>query len=359
MIVCPHDYLPKSFPVDQIREDGWASEQSASLTDRQLMELKNDFWLKLLVPKSIGGLEKEFPEVLHLLEASAWVEGNFGWTVNLGAVSGIFAGYLSKEIAKNVFVDPKCCVAGSLALTGLAEQIDGGYLLSGGWRFASGSHHATWFSASCHLTKNGHFLLSDDGHPLSRSFLIPAQLVSVGDNWPSLGLRASSSNNFGLKHVFVSDSYSFDLSAPSPFCKGPLYRIPYSIIGDFSMAAMVTGMTFHLLELSSKSIPPVLFESLRDQLELSRSILFRCCEELWDNFTLPEPALMGENIYQRQIFCLADRLRHIVFDASHYLGFEILRENTEQSRVFRDLLTAFQHKLLNSNTPASDRTREH
>ena len=88
-----------------------------------------------------------------------------------------------------------------LAGSGRAEKVDGGYRVSGRKVFASGSPAADLFSTMAVL---------DDPEtvPTVLHFAIPltAPGVSVADNWRTLGMRGTGSNDVTLDGVFVPES---------------------------------------------------------------------------------------------------------------------------------------------------------
>jgi alkylation response protein AidB-like acyl-CoA dehydrogenase len=88
-----------------------------------------------------------------------------------------------------------------LAGSGRAEKVDGGYRVSARKIFASGSPAADLFSTMA---------VHDDPAegPTVIHFVIPfdAPGVKVHDNWRTLGMRATGSNDVTLDNVFVPDA---------------------------------------------------------------------------------------------------------------------------------------------------------
>src|SRR5690242_9315035 len=88
-----------------------------------------------------------------------------------------------------------------LAGTGRAEKVDGGYRVSARKIFASGSPAADLFSTMAVYDDPA------DG-PTVLHFVIPFDTpgVRVHDNWRTLGMRATGSNDVTLDGVFVPDA---------------------------------------------------------------------------------------------------------------------------------------------------------
>jgi len=85
--------------------------------------------------------------------------------------------------------------------SGRAEKVDGGYRVTGRKIFASGSPAADLFSTMAVYEDPA------DG-PTVIHFVIPldAPGVKVHDNWRTLGMRATGSNDVTLDNVFVADA---------------------------------------------------------------------------------------------------------------------------------------------------------
>ncbi|MEJ7678724.1 MAG: hypothetical protein WKG06_12875 [Segetibacter sp.] len=176
----PSQLLSKD-DIHLIRSYSLIAEGQGALTPAQLQLIYDRRWFKVMVPAYAGGLELSLPETMHLLEAAAWADGSFGWVLNLGAGANMFAAFLPAEIGKKLFIHPEICLAGSGALSGKAEKIDGGYIVNGTWKYASGASHSSFFSVSCILTQNGEPTKDKKGGFKTRSFIIPRHQVTVSE----------------------------------------------------------------------------------------------------------------------------------------------------------------------------------
>src|SRR5690606_29831941 len=115
--------------------------------------------------------------------------------------------------------------------TGQAKVTEGGYVLSGRWKYASGANHATHFTANAWLVDD-----AQQKEPAFRSFIIPAHEVLNHRNWEAIGLKSTSSNDFSIDKIFVPHSATFSLSQPSTQSKGALYQFPFSTLAIVNMA---------------------------------------------------------------------------------------------------------------------------
>jgi hypothetical protein len=72
-------------------------------------------------------------------------DGSTGWVTCQNNGCSMSAAYLAPETAREIFGPSTGILAwGPPGAPYEAQPVEGGYRISGKWRFASGSHHATW-----------------------------------------------------------------------------------------------------------------------------------------------------------------------------------------------------------------------
>ena len=140
--------------VKTIRDTSEEAEKSGKIHPDQLAVIYEQQWFKLLVPAVYSGLERPIPELVRLEESISWANGSVGWVVTLCSGAGWFGGFIQTQLTVKIFNISNVCLAGSGAVTGEAIITTNGYKISGTWKYASGAHHATHFTANC-LIKNG------------------------------------------------------------------------------------------------------------------------------------------------------------------------------------------------------------
>ena len=348
----------------RLREYTVETEQNGSLPSAVLDIIYQERWFQLLVPAAFGGLEVTLPDAVKLFEALAWADANIGWCVNLGAGANMFAGYLDAVVAKNVFSDPKTCCAGSGAITGTARQTEGGYILSGRWKYASGANHATHFTANAYLQDEAGHTLTEDGQAVFRSFIVPAEQVINHHTWNALGLKATSSNDFEIREVFVPDAHTFTLLRPSDFAQGPLYRFPFAQLAVVDMACMATGIALHFIDLyaelaqhkkplhSDKLLQDhpaarATFHKVQQRFTAARTAMYEELQAIWDIYAQGLQA-NDAALHQFDTTCrkAAQAAREVMNELYPLCGMSILDPVTPLNKVWRDGMTALQHYLL-------------
>lgn len=189
-------------------------------------------------PQSWGGAGLTSIEQILVLEELAWGDTATAWCAMIGCDSGIYSGFLEEKSAKEIFPHANLAVAGWIHPQGKAEIVDGGYIVTGKWRFASGSPHGDVISAGCFLYRNGNLILDDNGKPLWRVMLARPADYLFSDTWFTTGLRGSGSQDYSTQELFIPEQHAFNFSAPKR--QGPLHKTPDAILRK--MAGIPLGL---------------------------------------------------------------------------------------------------------------------
>lgn len=333
--------------LERIRAEAAPSEALGRLTPSLLSLLVKQGWLRLLIPASVGGLEYALPDLLTLQEAASWADGSFGWVLALCGGAGFFAGFVEEGLARSLFGRPDVCAAGTGFPAGTAEEMPGGYRVSGHWRYASGAPHATLYTANCRLVRDGEPLTDADGAPRIRAVIFLPDQVVLQDGWQSLGLRATSSQDMVVREAFVPAERSFSLDHPFPHATGALYHYPFLQQAEAVLSVTLLGMTRHFLDLFAERILPRFaakdrWEAAGETLAEGRVAFYETVSASWANPA--DPALLyavGE--VARSVAATALRCTDELYP---YGGMEMMRMGADINRVWRDIHTASQHTLL-------------
>ncbi len=348
-----------------IRAEGRKSRDLRQLTPELLNLIQEKGWFRVTIPLYSGGREWELCRVIALYEALAYADGSLGWVVNLGSGGNLFAGFLPPELAQSLFQDSTAVIAGSGAISGEAKESDGGYIITGEWRYASGAAHATYFTFNAQLIdQEGESLLDDSGTPLYRSFIVPRSAVQIKDTWDVLGLEATSSCNFLLEEYYLEACYAFDLTTGSPYTPSPLYHYPFTLFSLASMSVMCSGMALHFLEKFNERILPKrpLYwdQSLGENLKLLqlRDNLKLNLQKARDEFTQHLERTWQESVTEKQIkertinrfneaaYQLVEHSYQLVTQLYRYCGMDGLFNSSPINHLFRDFIVAQQHFLV-------------
>ena len=98
-----------------------AGEDAGRLPDVVVDALARSGIYRTALPRELGG-HGEPPETLcELVEQVSAVDGSTGWCVAIGAGTNLFAGYLDRQGAEEVFADPD---AGNASIFGPRGELD-------------------------------------------------------------------------------------------------------------------------------------------------------------------------------------------------------------------------------------------
>lgn len=223
-----------------IRADAAEAERAAGLTPPVIAALREARLFRLWIPRAHGGLELSLPDALRVYEAVARADGSTGWAVMIGSGGGLFAPLLEAGVAEALFRRDDALVAGSGAPDGRAVRVEGGYRVTGRWRYASGAAWATTFTANC-------VIAGGDGADGMRAMAFEPSQVRIHETWNTSGMRATGSHDIEVIDAFVPEGRSFAVGAP-PREGGPLYRVPFTVLTELPVTAVALGIAAHALE---------------------------------------------------------------------------------------------------------------
>ncbi len=197
----------------------------------------------MLVPRSIGGGEADPWSYNQVLEEIAAADGSTAWCLGQGIGCTMAAGYLSPEVAAEVF-GPGQVLAWGPPSGAKAIATDGGYRVSGRWRFASGAPNATWFGAHCTVCEpDGTPRKGPDGKPMVRTMIAPASKTIIHDVWDVIGLRGTGSNDYEYKDLFVPEAYTcWRDRSPDRRETGPLWNVPLLTMYGIGFSGIPLGL---------------------------------------------------------------------------------------------------------------------
>jgi 3-hydroxy-9,10-secoandrosta-1,3,5(10)-triene-9,17-dione monooxygenase len=208
--------------------DGRRRRQVAEAT---IAELKAGGFFRVLQPRRWGGYEME-PGTFYEIElALAEADMSTAWLYGVLGVHPWFMGLIDDRAARDVWGgDDSVLISSSLMPAGKAVAADGGFRLSGHWRYASGCAHCGW-------TLLGGLIANPSGPPEGRIFLVPRADYRTVDTWQVAGLQATGSWDIHLDDVFVPAHRTqrmmdnFNLRGAGQLVNtSSLYRLPFGQI---------------------------------------------------------------------------------------------------------------------------------
>src|SRR5262249_6242258 len=225
--------------------------QKRRILPETIAEMQAAGFMRVLQPRRWGGYEMEVGTFHDIQIALAEGDMSTGWTYGvLGAVTW-FLGLIDDRVAQEVWgEDVSTLICSSTMPAGKATAGDGGFQLSGHWRYASRCEHCDWALL-------GGMVMAENAAPEWRFFIVPRRDYKTVDTWQVAGLQGTGSIDLILEDVLVpayrtqrlQDNFLLK-GAGQAVNTGSLYRLPFGQIfvrgvssaGLGALQAMLTAL---------------------------------------------------------------------------------------------------------------------
>jgi 3-hydroxy-9,10-secoandrosta-1,3,5(10)-triene-9,17-dione monooxygenase len=219
-----------------------------------IAEMQAAGFFRVLQPKRWGGYEMELATFYGIELALGEGDMSTGWTYGVIGVVSWFLGLVDDRAAQEIWgADTAVLICSSTMPAGKATAVDGGFRLSGHWRYASGCEHCDWALL-------GGMVAAGNAPPDWRFFLVPRREYRTVDDWQVAGLQGTGSIDVILDDVFVP-AYRTQRLHDNFLLKGAgqalnassLYRLPFgqifvrgvSTAGLGALQAMLAALLDH------------------------------------------------------------------------------------------------------------------
>ena len=184
------------FPL--IRANAADTEAGRRVVDANIDALCEAGLLRVSTPRRFGGHEAGLRTAIAVSGEIARACGSTGWVTALTNMCSWVIGLYPERVQQEVFgANPDARVAAVVAPRSTARKVEGGFIVSGRWPWASGCLHAQWATL-------GIPVVDEAGNMVDQGLaLFPMQDLSIDDTWHSTGMRGSGSNTLVANEVFV------------------------------------------------------------------------------------------------------------------------------------------------------------
>lgn len=229
---------------------------------------------RMAMPREWGGYEADPITQIRVIEQLAMANGSVAWCAMIGVDGGFFTGFMDQSVARELYSDPNLVTGSGVMPMGMAQEVEGGYLVMGRWPFGSGCQHSDWMAAGCVVAKDGAPVIGDTGIPETRVCLLPQSSVEILDTWRTTGLHGTGSHDWVVNGVFVPKERTFNIMSPSLHRKGPLYKLPSMFFMKFPGAALgVTRSAIDtIMKLSKEKFIPIAGTTLSQEAHVQLAI---------------------------------------------------------------------------------------
>lgn len=229
--------------LPQIAASSRQAEQDRRLSGEVVEALRNSGLFGLVMPKSLGGSELGFRDMVRVTAeigencgSAAWIYGvlaGHSWLINL----------FPEKAQHEIMDDPRTLLGTVFRLGGEVVPEGDGYRLTGGnGRFCSGIDFATWVII-------GNAVTYPNGTVEPRFFVIPKSDIEVIDDWFTMGMRATGSRSIKIDSAFIPGHRSVKLSdmiggttEGATLHSSAKYRMSFSELSPFSIVGAPLGI---------------------------------------------------------------------------------------------------------------------
>jgi alkylation response protein AidB-like acyl-CoA dehydrogenase len=174
------------------------AEQLRRPADAVWQALRQSGFFYQFVPKRFGGMETDFGSFIDASLVIAENDASTAWVATFCAEHNWVLAHFPIETQAAIWGGdfPYIVAPYVTAPPGLAKPVEGGYHLSGQWKWATGVMHADWVIVTA-------LIASEDGPPTPLTALVPAVEVKVLDTWHVDGMAGTGSNDILIEDLFV------------------------------------------------------------------------------------------------------------------------------------------------------------
>jgi len=203
-------------PLDRLADEADALGRAPV----ELVDVMREIRVPMIkAPVEVGGDRLLLADQLRFFSALSYRNATAAWTgFNHAGACGMAGARLADAGVAELFADDACpFMAAVSAPSGRFRRVDGGYELTGHWRYASGVPHSEFVLLTA---------LSEGESPRPRILIVRADQVTVTGEWNVMALKGTGSIDVIADAVVVPDHLTID-----PFegieRGGPMFALTY------------------------------------------------------------------------------------------------------------------------------------
>lgn len=342
--------------IVQIKERGLEIEELGRLPEDVLEVIYEHQLFKLFTAKELGGKDLDLLEGMKVFQQMSALDGNFGWLVTIGTGGNAFIPTLNQAACEKIYSPRNAVIAGSGYPTGTAKKMDGGYSVTGQWKYCSGADYATTFTMNCFVEHDG--VRTDEIISCS----VERDQVEVLNDWRAMGLKATASHTIRVQNTWVPQEATFQLGTIKNKYESAVHSFPFGTFAEASFLSVCLGITENFLEETSILVKQrnhdpnrtermgalqfLLMQQQKHFKQLEKqfySILNGYWQKHQEGHKLAEEELQQFSRLSKDI---AAACVDIANNLIRRLGMDAITETSSINRIWRNLYTAAQHGFL-------------
>ncbi len=228
--------------VPTLRKRAAETERQRMLSSETMKDLFDAELLRLYQPRRFGGYEADWGAQTRIGRIISRGCASTSWIVSVIGSHAAYVGRMSPKAQEDVWGDSQDVLIATGSVPGgvTIRRVDGGFVLSGQWRFLSGVDHASWA-----LTRG---FPEGEGDGPQYYFLYPRADFTIEDDWYVSGMRGTGSKSIRLAGIFVPEHRTLslpELMSPNPpgstVNRGYVYRYNFRAFAGTALLGPILG----------------------------------------------------------------------------------------------------------------------
>jgi alkylation response protein AidB-like acyl-CoA dehydrogenase len=346
------------------------TERDRRLAGPVIEALRGAGLFRLFTPRTFGGLEIDPVTFARVVEEVSSFDSAAGWAFQAGNTGAWWTSRMAPEGVAELYADgPDLMMTASLSPPHRADEVSGGYRLTGRGPLASTIHDSRWVMMSALVFEGDQPRMTSSG-PEVVALVMPTNEVEIIETWDSLGMRGTDSNDVAANGVFVPRSRVFHLRpdyVPSAPFDGPLYRLPalaatFTIIVPVALA-IARGAIGELRDIATSKVPLGAMKTARNRgavqaavaeaegmIRSARLFFYDALSQGWMRAVAHEPFTLQDKADLMLASTWAVRNAARVTDLMHRMGgTNGIYSRSRLERLFRDAQTVRHHGFVSDS----------
>ena len=305
-------------------------------------------------PQRFGGDARPPGEFLHMIERIAVADGSAAWVASFGSAT-IYLAALPLATQAQIYAEgPDQVFAGGLFPLQPAQRVDGGFMVNGTWKFASGCKGADWLGVGIGAVSAG-------GKP--RTAVFRPQQVEIVENWDVVGMQGTGSHDLRVTNQFSPDEWTFERGGESQVDE-PLYRYPSIAYAAQVLAVVNLGLARAALnavnhmsggrktttgapQLADRAYFRIELSKAEAQLRSARAFFYETTDDVWQSILTGNPVTSEQvSLLRLAATQIAREGADVVHRAYRLGGTTAIYKSHPLQRFLRDSMVVTQHAFL-------------
>ena len=324
---------------------------------------------RLFTPRALGGLEIDPVTFARVVEEVSTFDSAAGWAFQANTGAWWTSRMPAEGVAELYAEGPDLLMAASFSPPQRADEVPGGYRITGRGPLASTIHDWRWVLMSAIVFDGDKPRMTPQG-PDFLTVVLRTTEVEIIDTWDSLGMRGTDSNDIAANGVFVPVSRAFRFepdAVPSAPFDGPLYRMPalaatFPIIAPVALA-IARGAIRELRGIVTTKVPLGSTKTARDRAAVqsavaeaeamvrsARLFFYEALVRAWERAVTHQPFTLGDKADLMLASTWAAHSGARATDLMHRMGgTNGIYARSRLERHFRDAQTVRHHGFVSDS----------